>query len=150
MFYLIHALLGALIATNIHSVLLIIIICLASHFLLDMIPHWDGSWDKKLFHLTEKISIKRSTFLIHSIDFLIFINLIYLLYFLFGSKLVVLAAFVSVLPDMMKMGYYTKLRQNKRFMKYLRFHSKIQREVGWKLGLLTQLIILIVILEALF
>lgn len=116
-----------------------------------MIPHWDGYWDKKLFHLTEKISIKRSTFLISSIDFLIFINLIYLLYFLFDSKIVVLAAFISVLPDIMKAGYFSKkLRQNKKFMKYLRFHSKIQREVGWKVGLLTQLIILFIVLKMLF
>lgn len=60
------------------------------------------------------------------------------------------AIFISLLPDIVKVGYLTKLKNNKFFKKYMLFHSKIQKDVSWKLGILIQLIIAIILLKLLF
>ena len=150
MFFIIHALLGSLIAERFSSVLLIIALSLISHFLLDMLPHWDGHYNKKLFRITDKVIFRKSTAVLQLTDLFLTLILIIILYFEFDSKLMILGALVSILPDLAKAGYFTKLRKRKAYIAYLKFHSKIQKDVSWKLGLLTQFIVLILLLKILF
>jgi len=146
MFAIIHILLGSLIGLNLNSIILIILLSLASHFLLDVLPHWDGTYEKKLFQSNGKMTENKPTFIIRFIDFSLAFIIIVLLYLHFNSKLLVLGALVAVLPDIAKIGYLTSLKNKKFYIDYLKFHSKIQGNAGFKLGLIIQAIILIIIL----
>ena len=150
MFYIIHALLGSLIGQNLNSVFLIIVLSLAGHFLLDMIPHWDGYFNNKLFHISGRAVVRKSTAILQFIDFLFAVLVIIILYFEFYSKLMVLGALISIFPDIVKVAYSTPLRKSKSYIRLLNFHSRIQKDVSWKVGLLTQLIMLILLLKILF
>lgn len=150
MFYIIHALLGSLIGESFNSAWLILIISLISHFILDMIPHWDGYFNNKLFQISGRAIVRKSTVILHFIDFLFAVFLIIILYLKFDSKLMILGAVVSIFPDMIKVAYHTPMRKSKSYISLLKFHSKIQREVNWKAGLLTQLVVLFILLKIVF
>jgi len=148
MIYLIHLFVGLVIGGYFHSIPLIIILAFASHFVIDMLPHWDGPYDKAHFEKTGKLKAHKLMYFIEITDFLIVIAI--LIYFadktVFFDTKMMLGAIFSILPDVLKVGYFTPLRKNKYFMKYLQFHSKIQNEVGWKKGIFYQLVVLAVFL----
>jgi len=60
------------------------------------------------------------------------------------------AIFISLLPDIIKIGYLTRLKDNEFFKKYMLFHSRIQKDVSWSLGILIQLIVAIILIKILF
>jgi hypothetical protein len=150
MFIFIHALLGGLIAMNISSLILIAILAIVSHYVLDWIPHWDGPFNKAHFKKTGVAIINRGDVLIHALDVLLVIAVIIIFHQEFDSGTIIFGALVSILPDFMKIGYITRLKTNDKFMKQLKFHAKIQKDVSWKLGLLTQVLILAIILILIF
>lgn len=140
MFWLIHLLAGMLIGASTNSILLIVCLALASHFLLDMIPHWDGFFDKDRFEKLGTIKIKKGDANIRGIDVVITVSLFLFFYISFNNKLIVLGALFAMLPDFVKVGYITKLRHNKYYLGYLKFHSKIQGRAKMLTGLITQFI----------
>ncbi|MDO8623363.1 MAG: hypothetical protein Q7R52_03885 [archaeon] len=149
MFQLIHALIGSWIGEEFHSVILIILLSFISHFIFDSIPHWDSGFnknDKKRFLVCETFRVRKSHLIMFAIDFLATILVISFLYHDLHNKLIFLGAFAAVLPDFIKLGYGTKLKKNKYFMKHVKFHAKIQNDVGWKLGVITQITIIIILL----
>lgn len=151
MFVLVHVLLGGLIGEYSHSILLIVLVSLISHFVLDMIPHWDGGdFDRKFFNKTGIAFSGKISIFINIFDLIICIFLMSFLYKEFHSKLMLLGAIAGIAPDLAKFGYLTKLRKNRHFLNYLKFHSKIQKDVNWKLGLITQIIITILLIIMLF
>lgn len=148
---LIHVLLGGLIGEYSHSVLLIVLLSLVSHFILDMIPHWDGGdFDRKLFHKTGMVFSGKISVFINIFDLLLGVFLLSFLYKEFHSKLMILGAFAAIAPDLAKIGYFTKLKKNKKYMNYLVFHDKIQNNTGWKIGLAVQIIATIFLVILLF
>lgn len=151
MFYFIHVLAGAVIAKYFPSLWPIIILSLIFHFILDIIPHKDNLTDIKLTRKTyNKIKITNKAFLFELADMLIGIILIVCIYFTFRSILMLIGIFFSLLPDIIKLAYITPFKNNKIFKEYMYFHSIIQLEVGWILGILIQLIIIIILLTLLF
>ncbi len=150
MFYIVHILAGATIAKFFPNILLIIILSLLSHFIIDIIPHKDSFSDKGLFKKKYEIKLTKRTILLEIADIFISILLIIYIYMQFNSSLMLLAIFISLLPDIARIGYITKLKNNKTFKKYMCFHSKIQKEVSWKLGLLAQTIATIILIKTLF
>ena len=146
MFMIIHALIGGLFGDYFHSVSLIIILSLLSHFLMDMIPHWDGPFDRALFHSKGEVKVEKIQIVLHFFDLIFSLLIILILYLEFDNSLIILGGFVSIFPDIIKAGYFTRLRKRKWYMNHLKLHSKIQNEIGWKLGLITQVIILIFVL----
>jgi hypothetical protein len=151
MFVIIHALFGGLIGEYFHSVLFVVLFSLMSHFFLDMIPHWDGGgFDKKIFNKTGMAFVSKLNIFLHVIDMAICLVLISFLYKEYHSKLMVLGAFAGIIPDIAKIGYATKLKRNRHYMGYLKFHSRIQREVNWRLGLAVQGILTLILIVALF
>lgn len=142
---------GGVIGSSLNSILAITVLALVSHFVLDMIPHWDGFFDKEHFVLFGKAEIDRVTVLVEAAGFLIGVALVTLIYVKSNYNwLVIYGAFISLLPDLIKIGYFTRLRDNKIYMGYLKFHARIQRDVGWKLGMLIQTAIIIVLLIIFF
>lgn len=153
MFWVLHILLGMVIGLEFKSAWLIIPIAFLSHFLLDYIPHWDGFFDKEYFNKTGVAKINKIDVIIRTIDF-VFIVLItisfYYMYIIPGSTInktnLILGAFMALLPDLVKLGYFTKLNKKSTYNKYLKFHSRIQKDVNWKKGLIIQGILLIILL----
>ena len=149
MFLFIHVLLGALIGISFKSAALVFVLAFLSHFLLDMIPHWNNNFDTKGFKNSFRVGIEKLLVFIVLSDWLFSFFLVFLLYDVFNSGLVIVGAFAAMLPDALKLGYFTPLRKQKWFRRHLLFHAHIQRDVGWKLGIATQLIIVVLILKLL-
>jgi len=115
-----------------------------------MLPHWDGTYEKRLYQLNGKLTAKKSTLILRFFDFSVAIITIIFLYFQFNNKMLILGAIFAILPDAAKLAYLTPLKKSKLFLSYLKFHSRIQKDVSWKLGLLLQCIILLMLLIILF
>ena len=150
MFYIIHVLAGAIIAKFFPNLFVIIILSLLSHFLIDIIPHKDSLFDKRVFKKSYKIKITDKAVLFEIIKSILTLLLIIYLQIHFKSLLMLFAIFVSLLPDIVKIGHLTNLRNNKLFKKYMLFHSRIQKDVSWKLEILIQLIVAIILIKILF
>jgi len=150
MFLVIHVLLGALIGLSFNSVLLVVVLAFVSHFLLDMVPHWDGAFD--LAHFKKHfVPIYKKSFVYQTvIDIVLVLLVTILLYNHFGSGLVVIGAFAAVFPDVLKLGYFTKLKKYRWYRNHLMFHADIQGEASWLPGMLTQFLTLLVLLKFLF
>lgn len=142
MLAIIHAMIGGLIGEGFHSVLLIIIASFSLHFLFDMIPHWDVNWDKKHFETTGEAVLTKFAKAWFILDMILALLIIVSLYQVFDNKKLILGGFIGILPDLMSLGYKTKLRKNKNFMKFLKFHSRIQKNTGFKKSMILQLIIM--------
>ena len=159
MFIFIHFIAGLLIGLSFKSKVLVIILALVSHFLLDMVPHWDGDFDKKYFELTGKVHITKKDVILHIMDFFMVIIGIFIFWHYtkifninFTKTTVTLGIFMSLLPDLLKFGYVTKLKNKKSFRNYLKFHSNIQKKhwwLDWKVGLVIQALFLIALLLSL-
>jgi hypothetical protein len=147
MFYIIHAIAGCLIGNYFNSVLLVIILAIISHFLLDIIPHWDGFSNKILFETKGRVDISKKIVYLEVFDSLIALALIAYFILLIPSKsiMILIGSIASLSPDIIKLGFLTPLKKNKFYMSYLQFHSKIQKEIDWKLGVFIQIIVLIIL-----
>lgn len=150
MICLIHALLGSLIGETFNSVIMIALLGILSHFALDMIPHWEGFFDKEKFHNKNKLGFRKKpvfTVGFHAFDVILTIILIYQLGTHIPGQHIVLGACLALFPDMLKAGYFFGFKKSKKYMGYLKFHSKIQKDTTWKIGILTQVIAIVVILS---
>jgi hypothetical protein len=153
MFYIVHTLLGGLIGLHFHSITLIILLGIASHFLIDCIPHWDGfaiGNHKKDFRNNYTVKFTRNFLIIGAIDGLVAIYLLIFMYDKFSSTHLIIGCMASIFPDILSAGYLTKFKNKKHYKKFLHFHNNIQREAGLLFGILTQAIIALIIIEILF
>ena len=150
MLYLIHAFAGCLIGGYVSSsIIIVIFLAVISHFLIDMLPHWDGPFNKKHFKKTGKIKAHKSIYAMETVDFLIAIGILLLMIYKFpflDSRLMIAGTIASLAPDVIKAGYFSPLKNRKSFMSYLQFHSKIQNEVSWWNGLSFQMIFLSILI----
>jgi len=146
MFYIIHILAGAVIAKYFPSLWLIIILSLISHFLIDMIPHKDNIMKVKLtknnynIRLTKNVAVFEISGILLSILFLMFIIS------KSQNSLMLAGIFFSLLPDAVKIFYFTKIRNSRIFRNYMHFHSVIQTDAGWFLGILTQAVMALILI----
>lgn len=140
MFYIIHILAGAVIAKYFPSLWPIIILSLISHFLIDMIPHKDNLLGEKVSKINYNVKITKKAFAFDIINSLMGIIIILLILLKFQNSLMLVGIFFSLLPDMFKIFYFTAIRNNRIFKNYMHFHSVIQTDTGWFLGILTQAI----------
>lgn len=150
MFYFIHVLLGGLIGIYFNSVLLVFVLAFLSHFFLDMIPHWNLDFDRDNFKMNSEISFTKKTATFFLLDILLALILLDLLYFSFRSELIVFGALAAVLPDVVSLGYFTKLRHNKHYKRFIHFHNNIQKDTGFIVGIITQLIMAAILLIIIF
>jgi hypothetical protein len=151
MFYIIHAILGCIIGSYFNSWVVVALVAFAAHFFFDMLPHWDGPYDKAHFEKTGNLKMHGIMPYIEGFDFIMAILIASYLVHISAvpTEIMVIGIAASLAPDVLKVGYFTPLKNNKLYMKYLQFHSKIQNEVGWKTGLAIQMITVILLLIAL-
>jgi len=150
MIYLIHILAGAVIAKYFPSILPVIFLSLIFHFVLDIIPHKDNIMKEKLTKSNYYIKIPRNLIIFELVGIIITLLILIWIIWKFPSNLTMLAIFFSLLPDMIKILYLTKLKHNKYLKKYIIFHSVIQTETTWLIGTLTQLIVAVILIKLLF
>jgi len=148
MIVIIHMLVGALIGEKFNSIALIIILALATHFILDFIPHWDGKYNKEKFLKQKKLEIKKKILVVHMLLFLIGIFVLFEMPKPNGKYHLLLGVFFSLFPDMLNIFY---LKSKNRFVhKCVNFHQRVQRNCGFLLGFSLQLIVFLILIKILF
>jgi|SRR3989344_2348837 len=149
MFYFIHVIAGAVVTKFFSSIPLVIILSLISHFILDIIPHRDNLFERRLSKNSYNIKITKKAVLFEALDAFIGLILIIVIYLKFSSLLMLFSIFISLSPDVIKLSHFI-LKDNKFFIRYLYFHSIIQTEISWTSGIIVQVIITIILLKILF
>lgn len=142
-----HVIVGTAIAIKVANPYLAIPLALASHFVLDRVPHWNPH----TYTEAMKFGIpKKQTIMLTIID----IGVAFILGLFIASQslpdynrafIVLLAAFASVLPDIAKYPFF--LFKNFRkglYKKYVDWERSMQTDVSLVPGVLTQLSIIIV------
>lgn len=133
-----HVALGVAIAVAIPNPLISIPLAFASHFVLDMTPHWNphlNTETKKYGYLTNK------TLLIIGID--LACAAILTAFVSKGNMNILLAAFVSILPDVVEGPYFLLGWKNELIKKWINFQKSIQSEANLFWGLLTQVLVIL-------
>ena len=144
-----HVFIGAAIAAKIPNPLIAIPLAFASHFILEMVPHWNPHLNSE----TEKYGAptRRST-VITTIDSTLALTSGSLIAYqalpnVNQVVLILACSFASVLPDVMEGPYFfLKMRAN-WVKKWIAFQKSIQSDTTPFWGLLTQTL---VILAAIF
>lgn len=136
-----HVALGAAIATAIPNPLISIPLAFASHFILDMTPHWNphlNTETKKYGRLTNK------TLIIIGLDLACALLLLIYLYKAGNNNLnILLGAFAAILPDVVEGPYFLFGLKNKYLTIWMKFQKAIQADANVFWGLLTQIAVLI-------
>lgn len=140
-----HVFIGAAIATKIPNPLIAIPLAFASHFVLEMIPHWNP-------HLNTEVKLYgrptgKST-LITAVDSTIALvsgSIIAFQNFPDKSKVILVLAscFFAVLPDLLEAPYFFLHIKSKFTQKWIAIQKRIQNDTSVIPGLITQILILI-------
>ncbi len=137
-----HVFVGAAIAVAIPNPLIAIPLAFTSHFLLEMVPHWNPHLNTE----TEKYGYptKKSTIIttIDSTFALISGSLIayQMLPDLGHSVTVLFACLASILPDLIEAPYFFLKIKNSVIKKWINMQRSIQSDTSLAPGLLTQYI----------
>lgn len=144
-----HALTGGVIASKIANPLVSLPLALASHFLIDLLPHWNPrlSIEKKKYgYITKK------TFLVIVLDCLfgLFLGLFLAFRHLPDTSMmlkIIAGCFVGILPDLIEAPFYFLNWKNFRLTKIAVFQSSHQNNVSFWPGMVSQIIFTIVLLS---
>ena len=136
-----HTLVGITLAVKIGSPLIALPLSLASHFVVDLIPHWNPSLYtemKKYGQPTKKSTLIIIFDVLLSLGFGFWIASRFLPDY---TKVIIilLSAFLAVFPDVIE-GFYFYLKvRSKWLIKLIEFQNNHQGRAGFVLGSLTQL-----------
>jgi len=140
-----HVAFGAVIAKAIPNPLISVPLALASHFLLDVTPHWNP-------HLNTEIKkygkLTNNTLLVIGLDLA---SSVLLTGFFLKSSLpdstlflnILLCSVASVLPDAVEGPYFIFGWKNKIVDKWIKFQKSIQVDANLFWGLLTQVLVVL-------
>jgi hypothetical protein len=147
-----HTAVGLLIATKIPNPFIAIPLAFASHFLVDLIPHWNPS----LYTETKKHGkpLKKTTYIIIA-DVILSLALGFFLIFKSQGSLVysltlLFSAFAAVLPDVIEGFYFYLGVKSKWLMKLIKFQHDHQARASIIPGTITQIIVILLCLFLLF
>lgn len=140
-----HVALGIAIAIAVPNPIISIPLAFASHFLLDMTPHWNPHLNTE----TKKFGrLSNQTLLIIGLDLACASILT-----LFMAKQVLpdlnlfltilLSSFASILPDVVEGPYFLFGWRNKYIDIWMKFQKRIQSDANVFWGILTQLLLLV-------
>lgn len=138
-----HALIGTVIAAKIGNPAFAVPIALASHFLVDSIPHWDSS-----YHRRKKG--KKQFFIKSAIDVLISLASSYLLLImLFPATNLYYAyfiIFISQLPDWLTVPYLFLNLTFPPFDWAYKLQKKFDTHLGLPWGIINQIVVIAVVI----
>ena len=137
-----HALTGGVIAYEIGNPALSLPLAFASHFVVDLLPHWNPhlAKEKKRFGFISK----KTTFLV-VVDSLIGLTLGLFLAFkalpdIKRMFFVVAGCFLAILPDLIEAPFYFLNQKGKFIKKLVNFQGKIQYNAPFWPGMLFQVL----------
>lgn len=135
-----HTAASALIIKLVPNKIAAIFLILASHFVLDAIPHAQPP-------TTEGYRPKKITYWLILLDIVVTICLLVFFMGRIDQSYLLLGTFLSILPDLLDTTRYLKKRP-KIFDKYYLFHDKIQNETNGAIGYLTQIVLILLAIGA--
>ncbi len=136
-----HALVGAAIVTKIPNPLISLPLAFASHFVLDMVPHWNP-------HLNTEVKkygrvSKNSTIIILADVVLSLVSVSFMALTFANSPehsiYVMFGAFSGILPDLLEAPYYFLKAKTQAVLKWIAFQKSIQADTTLVPGVMTQL-----------
>lgn len=139
-----HVMVGAAIATAIPNPWIAIPLAFTSHFILEMVPHWNphlNSETKKFGHVTRKSTV------ITAIDATTALVLGSIVAFKFLPDVsqvanVLACSFFAVLPDIIEGPYFFLKIRNKFIEKWISFQKSLQNDTSIIPGIITQLLVI--------
>jgi len=139
-----HAVVGATIALKIGNPALSLPLALASHFILDLVPHWNPHLNQevkkygKITDSTKAIIISDVAASLAAGTFIATTVLPNTTHFI----VIILGAFLAVLPDVAEAPYFFWGSKNKFLTKLIAFQSSLQLNVPVVPGLISQALVL--------
>jgi len=140
-----HVMIGAVIATKIPNPLIAIPLAFASHFVLEMVPHWNPHLNSE----TEKFGqpTRRSTFVTTVDSTIALVAGSFIAYKALPDVSVAITilacCFASVLPDVMEGPYFFLHMKNAFIKKWIKFQKSLQSDTSLIPGMLTQVITIV-------
>ena len=137
-----HVVVGAAIATAIPNPIISIPLALASHFVLDKVPHWNPHLNTELKKYG-KVTQKSTRIVIADVALSLILG-----FYIASLALpdtahattILLACFVSVLPDVIEVPYFFFNWRSEFIKKWIAFQKSIQVDTAPLPGLLSQVI----------
>lgn len=139
-----HAVVGAVIATKIGNPALSLPLALASHYVLDLLPHWNPHLNREL---TKRGRISGRTTLFVAADVVVSL----LAGFYIASQalpdtgrfaVIIAGAFLAVLPDVIEGPYFFMGYKHPLLARLVKFQGLVQFNAPPLLGLATQILVL--------
>lgn len=140
-----HVVIGAAIATKVVNPWLSLPLAFASHFVFERVPHWNPHLNTEI--KTHGRVTKQSTYIVLLDVFLSLIVGIYIAQRALPDVnrflIILLACFLSVLPDVIEGPYFFLKVKNKFIDNWIKFQKSLQNDTTVIPGLITQLITII-------
>src|SRR3990172_8220989 len=140
-----HVLVGAAIAMNIPNPVIAIPLALGSHFVLELVPHWNP-------HLNTEVKkygrVTRNSFIIVLADaMLALVSGLYIASMVLPDTThfltIILACFFSVLPDVVEAPYFFLGIKSKTIDKWIKIQKSFQEDAEVLPGIATQIITIV-------
>lgn len=140
-----HVIVGAAIAARIANPAISLPLVLASHFVLDKVPHWNPHLGTEMKKYGKVKSSSKNIIIVDIMASLFFGTIIAssALPNITHATTILLACFVSVLPDIIEGPYFFLNFKSKLIKRWIDFQRSIQVNTSVVPGLLTQIIIII-------
>lgn len=139
-----HTVVGAAIAAKIGNPALSLPLALASHFALDLLPHWNPHLNTELAKYG-KLRHKTITFITTDVVLSLAGGLLVASTVLPNQgqfAIVILGAFMGVLPDVVEAPHFFLGFHHPWIMRLVKFQKSIQNDTPPFLGILTQVLLL--------
>jgi len=143
-----HTLVGITLAVKLGNPLIALPLSLISHFVVDLIPHWNPSLYtemKKYGQPTKKTTLIIIFDVLLSLSFGFWIASRFLPDYT-KTVIILLAAFLAVFPDVIEGFYFYLGVKSKWLIRLVEFQHNHQGKAGFFLGSLTQLITILLAL----
>lgn len=141
-----HTIVGATLATKIGNPFLSLPLAFLSNFLIDLIPHWNPHLYTEMNH-DGKVSRKSTLICIVDSTLALIIGLF--LAFRFWPDftkvvIILLGCFLAVLADILEAPYFFLGSKNKYLLKLISFQRKLQWNVSFIPGILSQVALILI------
>ena len=142
-----HALVGAAIATKIPNPVISLPLAFASHFVLDMVPHWNPHLNTELKTHGKVTKRSRNIVIVDVVSALSFGTLMATPFATSPTHMIYifLGAFVGVLPDVVEGPYFFFNWKPAAIKKWLAFQKSIQVDTTLVPGIATQIATIIAV-----
>ncbi len=137
-----HVIVGAAIATKVVNPALALPLALGSHFILDKVPHWNPHLNTEL-KKHGKVTSKTTNIVI--IDVITaFVSGIFIASQALPDTnrfiIIMFAAFLSILPDVVEGPYFFLKMRSKNVVKWIKIQKSLQTDAPFIPGVLTQIV----------